>query len=94
MGAGLAGPQSVLTQGKRDLAVLHSDLPGGWTVSLGAWPAAKSQNSFLAFSFIKARLRNMKQVPAAKIFAPFSAQQWVKVENLAVKLLFGHQVSN
>lgn len=94
VGAGLAGPRSVLTQGKKDPAVLHSDLHSGWTVSLGAWPAVKSQNSSLAFSFTKAGLRNKQQAPAAKILAPFSAQQWVKVEILAVKLLFGHQVSN
>lgn len=38
--------------------------------------------------------RGKKQEPAAKTFAPFCAQQWLKVEILAVQLLFGHQVSN
>lgn len=53
-----------------------------------------SKSSSLAFSFIKAGQRSKKREPAAKIFAPFCAQQWLKVEILAVKLLFGHQVSN
>lgn len=63
---------------------------------MGAWPAIKSQNSSLAFSFIKAGLRNKKQASAAKIFAPFSAQQWVKAKILAVKLCLGtkFQTSN
>lgn len=50
---------------------------------MGAWPAGKSQNSSLAFSFIKAGQRSKKQEPAAKIFAHFCAQQWLKVEILA-----------
>ena len=72
----------------------RADLHSGWAVSSGARPAGKSQSSSLAFSFIKAGQRGKKQEPAARIFAPFCAQQWLNAEIPAVKLLFGHQVLN
>lgn len=73
-GAGLAGPvldpRSVLLQGWSGQTVLPSDLPSGWTISLGAWPAGSSYSFSLAFSFIKAGQSSKKQESAAKAFAP------------------------
>lgn len=60
----------VMLQGWSGWAVLPSDLPSGWTTSLGAWPAGRNHSVSLAFSFIKPGQSSKKQESAAKVFAP------------------------